>query len=235
VTAGGGYHHVMSAEPTVLHHLHDGRDALALEIARLTAALADLDAVIATLGGRPAAESTDDTTVDAIRSALAENGTFDPDAPAGGPVAPPVVGHTRPRNRPAAPKNAGPARSIRERVLDMLAEQDRSFGLAEIIDRIRADGVRAHDDAVRSITVKLMKDGRVERVGRGQYRLAAAARRGSNREGATGQDATGQDATGQRGAPEPPEPDAHGALPEESDLPPTPPLNLAAPWVSPRP
>lgn len=229
MTSGGGYHHVMSAEPTVLDHLHDGRDALAREITRLTTALADLDAVIATLGGTPSDNSGDETTVDAIRSALADNGTGAADPAAGGPVAPPVVGQTRPRNRPAAAKNAGAGRSIRTRVLDMLAEQDRPFALAEIIDRIRADGVRAHDDAVRSITVKLMKDGRVERVGRGQYRLAAAARRTSNR-----RDATGQDATEQSGAPESTGSETTAGS-EESDLPPTPPLNLAAPWVSPRP
>ena len=213
----------MSAEPTVLDHLHDGRDALAREITRLTTALADLDAVIASLGGGPSVNGTDETTVDAIRSALAENGTGVAVPPAGGPVAPPVVGHTRPRSRPTARRDAGAGRSIRTRVLDMLAEQDRPFPLAEIIDRIRADGVRAHDDAVRSITVKLMKDGKVERVGRGQYRLAGTARN----------DVTGQDATG-RGAPETTQPEDGDTSPAETDQPPTPPLNLAAPWVSPQ-
>jgi predicted transcriptional regulator of viral defense system len=60
-------------------------------------------------------------------------------------------------------------------VLEMLAEEHRDYGLAEIIDRIHAAGIKAHDDAVRSITIKLMKDGSVERVGRGQYRLVRRA------------------------------------------------------------
>ena len=74
--------------------------------------------------------------------------------------------------RRAATRSGGGSKSIRIHVLELLAADDRDFGMAEIIERIHSLGVRAHDDAVRSITVKLMKDGTVLRVGRGRYRLA---------------------------------------------------------------
>ena len=56
----------------------------------------------------------------------------------------------------------------------MLAAESRDFGLAEIIDHVHHAGIQAHDDAVRSITIKLMKDGKVERVGRGRTASPAA-------------------------------------------------------------
>jgi hypothetical protein len=71
----------------------------------------------------------------------------------------------------AATASRRATKSIRIHVLEMLTAEDRTFALAEIIDRIHRAGIVAHDDAVRSITVKLLKDGQVERVGRGRYRL----------------------------------------------------------------
>lgn len=128
-------------------------------------------------------------------------------------------------------------KSIRVHVLDMLAAEDRDFGLAEIVDNIHAAGIQAHDDAVRSITIKLMKDGQVERVGRGQYRLA---RRGT----ATSTSAPVGPADATTGAePQPdaePEPalaaqpgqagnaDSAGAAESAESY--TPPLNLSQAW-----
>jgi hypothetical protein len=99
----------------------------------------------------------------------------------------------------------------------MLEAEDREFGLAEIIDRIHDAGIQAHDDAVRSITIKLMKDGQVERVGRGQYRLARGA------------------AASQPAEPEEPvvEPDAEPTTQSEP-APYSPPLNLNEPWIGPQ-
>jgi hypothetical protein len=106
----------------------------------------------------------------------------------------------------------------------MLGAENREFGLAEIIERVHAAGIQAHDDAVRSITIKLMKDGRVERVGRGQYRLA---RRGGGTR-STGSAAPEPSATPEPAAPTaPPDPQPE---PEPENY--TPPLNLGQPWDS---
>ena len=179
----------MPEDRTVLDHLLEGRNALEREVARLTAAIEQLDSVLGRLGTNVARSS------DPAPAASAEPVNPPADAP---PVEVPPVEVARaapaevaaPRARAArkAPtaKNARsrrtdptsqPPKSIRVHVLEMLAAENREFGLAEIIDRIHDAGIQAHDDAVRSITIKLMKDGRVERVGRGQYRLA---RRGSS-------------------------------------------------------
>jgi hypothetical protein len=112
----------------------------------------------------------------------------------------------------------------------MLGSEDREFGLSEIIDRIRAEGIQAHDDAVRSITIKLMKDGSVQRVGRGQYRLGsrigidasatptspAATDAAETVSAATGHDGDGSPVPETAGAPDSP-----------------PPLNLSQPWSPP--
>lgn len=130
-------------------------------------------------------------------------------------------------------------KSIRVHVLDMLAAEDRDFGLAEMIDNIHAAGIQAHDDAVRSITIKLMKDGQVERVGRGQYRLA---RRGNPSATGTSAPVGPADAT-TSAEPQPdaePEPalaaqpgqagnaDSAGAAESAESY--TPPLNLGQAW-----
>ena len=128
-----------------LEHLLEGRAALVAEVDRLSAAIADLDVVISRLGGDGAASAA---------------------APADPRRVP---------GRPAATSGERNGKSIRVHVLEMLAAEQREMGLAEIIDRVHAAGIRAHDDAVRSITIKLMKDGKVERVGRGHYRLADGA------------------------------------------------------------
>lgn len=191
----------MTESRTVLEHLLDGRDALVEDVKRLTVAIDELDSVIARIGGdalrqpatygdRSAAAAAAATTpVDA--SGLRNSRS--PAVQAAQPVstngrrssAPRKVSAKAARTAPTrkaaavkAPVQAGEApRSIRLHVLDMLGAEDRPFGLAEIIDRIHDQGIQAHDDAVRSITIKLMKDGKVERVERGQYRLA---RRGSD-------------------------------------------------------
>jgi hypothetical protein len=113
----------------------------------------------------------------------------------------------------SAPRAVGrsgePPKSIRVHVLEMLAAENRDFGLAEIIDRVHDAGIQAHDDAVRSITIKLMKDGRVERVGRGQYRLA--------RRGAAARAASAATATAPRVTETAPEPIAPPAAPTEAE------------------
>lgn len=232
----------MPDDRTVLDHLLEGREALRREVERLTAAIAELDTVIGQIGG-------------ASRRVLAATGA---DVPSDEPVNPPAevepespqpaspvsartgrapAKRTAARRTPAnggrtsAAPTAAPPKSIRVQVLDMLAAEDRDFGLAEIIDRIHAAGIQAHDDAVRSITIKLMKDGRVERVGRGQYRLA---RRGGNR--ATQAAATPSPGVSPGASPAAsdaaestsPEPSAPDPEPEPENY--TPPLNLGQPW-----
>jgi hypothetical protein len=151
----------MADDRTYLDHLLRGRAALVAEIDRLAAAVTELDELIARIddGAQSAAQPV------RARGAAAVTGG----------QAKPV---TR-RRSTARAKNGGKRsdaargqKSIRLRVLELLEAEDRDFGLAEIIDRIRGAGIQAHDDAVRSITIKLMKDGSVERVGRGHYRLA---------------------------------------------------------------
>jgi hypothetical protein len=210
----------MSREPTVLEHLLEGREALVREIERLTGARAELDAVIARIGG-----------------AEADSASVSPQPVTAGAAAGPT-GVGRPasqRHRSPAKKSVrrsaargGAPKSIRVHVLEMLGSEDREFGLSEIIDRIRAEGIQAHDDAVRSITIKLMKDGSVQRVGRGQYRLGsrtgidasapptppAATDAAETVPAATGHDGDGSPETA--GAPDSP-----------------PPLNLSQPWSPP--
>jgi cell division septum initiation protein DivIVA len=145
---------------TVLDHLQQGRDqlqreveALRQEIERLDDAIAGLDAVIGQVGGEHSSGATRQATAP-LRSG-------------------------RGATRSASVRDGAAPKSIRVHVLEMLGAQDRDFSLAEIIDNIHAAGIQAHDDAVRSITIKLMKVGRVERVGRGQYRLARRGNRSS--------------------------------------------------------
>jgi hypothetical protein len=149
----------MPDNPSALDHLLEGREALNQEIERLSSAIEELDAVIERLGGRRPGSTPPRAGVQQLRTRATST----------------AVAPARLSGRGAG---AGQPRSIRMHVLDMLAAEDRDFGLAEIIERVHDAGIQAHDDAVRSITIKLMKDGRVERVGRGQYRLA---RRGSAR------------------------------------------------------
>jgi hypothetical protein len=153
----------MSPDRIVLNHLLEGRQALVAEVERLTAAIRDLDAVIDRVsdtgtGGSRLSGDFEPVTTRSIRAARSRSAH----KPSG----------RRSVTRRSAPAGGDGQKSIRILVLEMLESEDRDFGLAEIIDRIHAAGVDAHDDAVRSITIKLMKDGRVERVGRGQYRLA---------------------------------------------------------------
>jgi hypothetical protein len=215
----------MSREPTVLEHLLEGREALVREIERLTGARAELDAVIAR-----------------IRGAEVDSASVSPQpVTAGTATSPTGVG------RPASQRHRSPAKksvrrsaargstapkSIRVHVLEMLGSEDREFGLAEIIDRIRAEGIQAHDDAVRSITIKLMKDGSVQRVGRGQYRLASRTGidasapptppAATDPAAETVPAATGRDGDGF------PAPENAGAATSP------PPLNLSQPWSPPQ-
>lgn len=152
----------MAQVRTVLQHLLDGREALVLEVQRLTTAIEELDAVIA---GVSATEAPPQDT-DARRRAGTDTAHQVPSGSAARAKKGPARGAAARKATRKAPK------SIRVHVLEMLGAEDREFGLAEIIDRIHGAGIQAHDDAVRSITIKLMKDGQVERVGRGQYRLA---------------------------------------------------------------
>jgi hypothetical protein len=165
----------MSEPRTVLEHLIDGREALVLEVQRLTTAIEELDSVIGRLGGSP--EPLTSGAAPAKTSGQTVNALAELDS---GPRAA-TTGRTRARKRTSARKakrttparkQSGAPKSIRVHVLDMLAAEERELGLAEIIDRVHSAGIQAHDDAVRSITIKLMKDGKVERVRRGQYRLA---------------------------------------------------------------
>jgi predicted transcriptional regulator len=205
----------MADDRTVLEHLLDGREALQREVERLTAAIAELDAVISHIGGA------------GRRVAPAIGVEPDGDALGSRDVEPLQTGRglAKRANLGRSADTGEPPKSIRIRVLEMLAAEDRDFTLAEIIDRVHDAGIQAHDDAVRSITIKLMKDGSVERVGRGQYRLA--------RPGAAPADAavavlpepideqvTGEDEFGSESDDEPTES-------REAYMPP---LNLGEPW-----
>jgi hypothetical protein len=211
------YHHVMPADRTVLDHLIEGREALLREIQRLTTAKEELDAVIGRLGVGDAASASGRGTV-TTRSALSD-GTMAASSPTGRKR---TRGAAKKAARRSAPRSAGDgSKSIRVHVLEMLATEDRDFGLTEIIGRIHGAGIQAHDDAVRSITIKLMKDGTVERVGRGQYRLA-------RREASPAATASISDET-----PVGP-PSAEASLTETTDASAStpPPLNLAQPWTA---
>lgn len=151
----------MADDRTVLEHLLQGREALQREVERLTSAIAELDAVINDIGGA------------GRRVGPVIGVEPDGDALLGPRDVEPLQTSRGLAKRATLSADTGePPKSIRVRVLEMLAAEDRDFTMAEIIDRVRDAGIQAHDDAVRSITIKLMKDGRVERVGRGQYRLA---------------------------------------------------------------
>lgn len=174
----------MSAPLTVVEHLLEGRDALVLEVRRLTAAIDELDAVIVRVGGedrRPAPLGNPGASPATAARKSPEHVNLQPGTETS--AAPsrmrPGAGKATPRKAQRTParqsvpgRRARSPKSIREHVLDMLAAEDRDFGLTEIIDRIHGQGIAAHDDAVRSITIKLMKDGTVERPSRGLYRLA---------------------------------------------------------------
>ena len=140
----------MTIDRSALKHLLQARAALVSEIDRLTAARADLDSVI--------------ERVSASQASSVLSGQ-------------PVKAAARERRSVRRARPGTGQKSIRIHILELLGAEKRDFGMAEIIDRIHAQGVEAHDDAVRSITIKLMKDGTVERVGRGQYRLAEGTER----------------------------------------------------------
>jgi len=155
----------MATDRTVLEHLLGAREALALEVERLTSAIDELDSVIARVGASQFARGgvpAGDLAAAALQSSASRTTA--------------AKATTRARKSPAKKalraSHADGSKSIRVHVLEMLEAENRDFELAEIIDRIHRQGIQAHDDAVRSITIKLMKDGRVERVGRGRYRLA---------------------------------------------------------------
>lgn len=215
----------MPEDRAALEHLLNGRAALVLEVERLTTAIEELDTVIGQIGGSGAsltvgtADSTPKTPL------LAEAPNAQPvnlpaarEAP--GPASPAyrrrakATARKSAKQRPSGAAKPGNApKSIRVHVLEMLASEDRQFGLTEIIDRVHGAGIQAHDDAVRSITIKLMKDGKVERVGRGQYTLT---RRGPARSADAAPPA----------APAAPDVPA----PESSRVDTTPALNLGEPW-----
>lgn len=216
---------------TVQEHLLDAREALEREVERLTSAIAGLDVVIGQVGGasRPVAPPS------AVNSANGKpvNAAAAAEKPARSARASAARGSRGPAKRTTARRPSGsrssaaaePPTSIREHVLDMLAAEDRDFGLAEIIDRVHDAGIQAHDDAVRSITIKLMKDGSVERVGRGQYRLARRAPRGGT-EGSTAANNGAAAATVDGQPSESRAPETPGPEPEDY----TPPLDLGQPW-----
>ena len=204
----------MSPDRIVLNHLLEGRQALVTEVERLTAAIRDLDVVIDRVsdadngGSRPSVDDFEPVTARTLRTARSRS--------ARKPVG------RRSTTRRTAPVGSDGQKSIRVLVLEMLAAEEREFGLAEIIDRIHAAGIDAHDDAVRSITIKLMKDGRVERVGRGQYRLAGHIDERSDHEPSDHEPSDHEPSDHEPAAPSTPE-----------DAQPTA-LNLAQAWDAPR-
>lgn len=217
----------MPSDRTVVEHLLDGRKALVLEVERLTLAIGELDAVIGRIGGSvPFGGSGpgDGSPTQPVNTAGSG-------ATAGARASARRATRSTGRSRQAGTSGkqitndgAGGQKSIRVHVLEMLAAENRDFGLAEIIDRIHDEGIQAHDDAVRSITIKLMKDGQVERVGRGMYRLADPASTSSSATPADSPDAPTDN-------PEAPadSPDAPADSPEAPDTEPANATGLSAP------
>lgn len=70
-----------------------------------------------------------------------------------------------------AGNGGGSAPSVREAILQVLTSEDRTFSMAEIIATVKSYGTKAQDDTIRSIIIKRMNVGEVERAGRGHYRL----------------------------------------------------------------
>jgi hypothetical protein len=213
----------MAQARTALDHLLDARAALVDEAQRLATTIADLDSLIGTVGGQDRLAEADDAPVPAAEP-VKTAATVAPARTATRATTRRSVSRRGPAkkaaDRPARSGGSGePPKSIRVHVLEMLAAENRDFGLAEIIDRVHDAGIQAHDDAVRSITIKLMKDGRVERVGRGQYRLARRGGRNAEPAAPAADEPTGPAATAPDGPPE-------GTL----DY--SPPLNLNEPWDS---
>jgi len=226
----------MPDDRTVLDHLLEGREALKREVERLTAAIAELDTVIGQIGGAGRRVGPPTTAATAIDEPVNPPAEVEPEParPAAAPAARSSrapAKRTSPRRSSAARASATaePPKSIRVHVLDMLAAENRDFGLAEIIDRVHAAGIQAHDDAVRSITIKLMKDGQVERVGRGQYRLARGAQR-ARTDATEAETAPAPETVGTPETPQAAEPEATAPEPEPEPENYTPPLNLGQPW-----
>lgn len=186
----------MAQDRAVVDHLVRGRQALETEVDELNTTIEQLTETISQLVATIEQRSTaiaaldgviglvdagfDPPAVPSVRSySLARSQTVS--APSSAPAARTPRKATAAKAAPArSRRSSGEApKSIRVHVLEMLAAENREWGLSEIIDRVHEAGIQAHDDAVRSITIKLMKDGRVERVGRGQYRLAQRGSRGN--------------------------------------------------------
>jgi hypothetical protein len=228
----------MAQARTALDHLLDARAVLVDEAQRLAASLADLESLIGSMGGADRLDDADGTShgsnpVKAAAVASARTATRSTARKS-------VSRRSATRRPPTRSAGSGEApKSIRVHVLEMLAADNRDFSLAEIIDQVHDAGIQAHDDAVRSITIKLMKDGRVERVGRGQYRLAR--RGGANRPAdeasveapvdETPAESTAVESTAvDSSAESTEEPTAAG--PPDGTLDYSPPLNLNEPWGS---
>ncbi len=170
-SAAHHYDHVVPIDRFALEHLLEARDALVREIDRLTTARDELDSVIDRVSASEPESSAPTGQPVTGRAGTGSPVRRGPSAVVTGRARRPRAAGQRPVRAPRA-RSGGDQKSIRIHVLEMLAGEDRDFGMAEIIERIHAQGIQAHDDAVRSITIKLMKDGTVLRVGRGQYRLA---------------------------------------------------------------
>ena len=242
----------MSEPGSVLSHLFEGRSALVQEVEKLTAAIAELDSVInrvgAVIGNGDSNGNGASATAPGTAPATIATQQVDSRPEVEPAASEPVMARSRkaratttaPRKAPAkrsgrtssrsASASGESPKSIRVHVLEMLASEERDFGLPEIIDRIHDEGIQAHDDAVRSITIKLMKDGRVERVGRGQYRLAR--RRSSSSVTATAPTSAPPAAPAQTPDPEPEAVEPPAPAPADVPAPVnyTPPLNLGQPW-----
>ncbi len=264
----------MSSPQAILAHLLEGREELLREVQRLTTAIAELDTVIGRVGGpgavdglvtpaqlpasgaaaTPAAQVETPNSSSGKRSARKTSARGKPARSAGRATARSSAARKQVRSAAAARTSAGGSgqKSIRIHVLEMLESENRDFGLAEIIDRIHGKGIEAHDDAVRSITTKLMKDGQVERVGRGQYRLTRGGAAHDSAASRSDAPAAGASSRAAEGGPEPMTASAPPAAPAVEPAPPaaqaqgesarsmpdqpaaramgTPPLNLAEPW-----
>ena len=222
----------MAQARTALDHLLDARTALVDEASRLAAMLAELDSLIGAMGGQDRLDGAPSAPANPVKATVASARTATRSTARKSLSRRPPAKRT---TRSAASSGEAP-KSIRVHVLEMLAAEERDFGLAEIIDRVHDAGIQAHDDAVRSITIKLMKDGRVERVGRGQYRLARRGGRPATDEPeaetaietSTGTEGETAEAGSEAAAPA-------AVTPPDDTLDYSPPLNLNKPWSNGQP
>jgi len=66
-----------------------------------------------------------------------------------------------------------PNMTVREAITRTVASRAGNFSMKQLIDGVHAQGLAVQDDAVRSIAIKMLRSGHLERPGRGVYSAAS--------------------------------------------------------------